>query len=134
MTRRQVTAAAAAALVAYPATAKLVASSAPFAAADPPTAPQTGPTVDQLINLAEHGGDTVYYGRVFGICLAQTGPIAKDNGDGTISTYSPEGGHSWRKRTVRSSLRPIPVGLLTHVKPENRGSDFPAGVPFRVLG
>ena len=28
---------------------------APFASADPPTAPKTGPAVEQLINLAEHG-------------------------------------------------------------------------------
>ena len=88
--------------------------------------------VDQLINLAEHGGDTIYYGRLLGICLAETGTVAKDNGDGTVSLYSPEDG-AWRKRTVRSSVRPIPVGLLTHVKQENRGADFPARVPFRPL-
>jgi hypothetical protein len=105
---------------------------APFATADPPAAPQTGPTVDQLINLVEHGNDQEYYGRLLTACLEQTGTVAKDNGDGTISNYSPDRG-AWRKRTVRSSQRPIPADLLSHVKRANRGMDFPAGVPFRDL-
>jgi hypothetical protein len=105
---------------------------APFATADPPAAPKTGPTVDQLINLVEHGTEAEYYGRLLTACLEQTGTIAKDNGDGTISLYSPDRG-AWRKRTVRSSLRLIPADLLMHVKPANRGMDFPAGKPFRPL-
>jgi hypothetical protein len=129
MTRRETIAAAAVALAACPATARVAAAQA----MDGPNQPQTGPMVDQLIQLAEHGGDTTYYGRLLAHCLEETGTVAKDNGDGTVSLYSPDRG-AWTKRTVRSSVRPMPVWLLTHVKRENRGQDFPAGTPFRPLG
>jgi hypothetical protein len=132
MTRRETLAAATAALAACPATAKILASAQPLGVADPPAAPQTGPMVDQLINLAERGSDPEYYGRLLTICLEQTGTVAKDNGDGTISLYSPDHG-AWRKRTVRSSGRPIPADLLMHIKPANRGMDFPGRVPFRII-
>jgi hypothetical protein len=107
---------------------------APFAVADPPAAPQSGPTVEQLINLAEHGPHSEYYGRLLADCLDQTGTVARDNGDGTVSLYSPEWPRSaWTKRTVSNSGRPVPAGLLIHVQPANRGEDFPSGVGFKPL-
>jgi hypothetical protein len=112
-------------------------AAAPLAAAlaaDPPSQRQDGPTVDQLINLAEHGSSPQYYGRLLAACLEETGTIAKDNGDGTISLYSPEDRPgAWRKRTVRSSMQPIPADLVRHIKPANRGQDFPAGVGYTPL-
>jgi hypothetical protein len=125
MTRREILGAAA---------AGAALAAAPPAVADKPAAPQTGPMVDQLIQLAEHGSDPQYYGRLLAACLEQTGTIAKDNGDGTVSTYSPEWPReAWRKNTVFGSGRPIPADLLKHIKPANRGMDFPAGIPFRPL-
>ena len=119
-------------LLASAAAAPLAAAAASVSAHPP--AERHGPTVDDLINLAEHGGDPMYYGRLLGECLEETGMIAKDNGDGTISIYSAEfPREAWRKRTVLSSGRPIPAGLLQRFKQPNRGEDFPAGIPFRPL-
>jgi hypothetical protein len=97
------------------------------------SAPPCGsPTVDQLINLAERGADPEYYGRVLAECLAETGTVAKDNGDGSISIYSPDRG-AWTKRTVLSAMRPVPAGLLQRFKPANRGDGFPSGMPYRPI-
>jgi hypothetical protein len=101
------------------------------AAAAAPLSPD--PTVDDLINLAERGSDPQYYGRVLAECLAETGTVAKDNGDGSISIYSPERLGAWTKRTVLSSVLPVPAGLLQRFKPANRRDGFPCGVPFRPL-
>jgi hypothetical protein len=122
MTRRQLNAAAAAALAACPATARLAAAP-----------PAQAPTVDDLINLAEHGSDPNYYGRVLSECLAETGTVARDNGDGSISMYSPDGGWTWRKKTVLNSVRPVPAGLLQRFKPAQRGDGFPARILFNPL-
>jgi hypothetical protein len=103
------------------------------AAAAVPAAPFTDPTVDDLINLAERGSDPQYYGQVLAECLAETGTVARDNGDGTISVYSPDAGRSWRKKTALNSVRPVPAGLLQRFKPAQRADGFPTGVPFRPL-
>jgi hypothetical protein len=105
-------------------------------------APKTGPSMEQLINLAEHGPDRQYYGRLLGEALAVTGRIANDNGDGSVSLYTAEliqntrGGPkhwAWRKETVSGSGRPMPAAVLPHIRAANRGEDFPAGVPFERL-
>jgi hypothetical protein len=115
----------------------IAAIAAPLAAAlaaEPPRERTDGPTVDQLISLAEHGRDPHYYGRLLAACLEETGTVAKDNGDVTISLYSPDDHKgAWRKKTVRSSMRPIPADLLRHVKAANRGDEFPAGVGYTPL-
>ena len=104
-------------------------------------APKTGPSMEQLISLAEHGPDRQYYGRLLGEALAVTGRIANDNGDGSVSLYTAEliesrGGPkhwAWRKETVSGSGRPMPAAVLPHIRAANRGEDFPAGVPFERL-
>lgn len=96
-----------------------------------------GPIMEQLIDLAENGDDTTYYGALLGEVLGKTGTVANDNGDGTISLYEvgSDTNHdaksrAWRKRSVWASSLPIPGDVLPKIRPENRGEDFPAGVPF----
>jgi hypothetical protein len=104
------------------------AAAAPLAAAavSVSAAPPPAPTVGDLIDLAERGSDPLYYGRLLADVLDEIGSVAKDNGDGTISIYSPEWPReAWRKRTVLSSATPIPAGLLPQLKP--------APTPFRPL-
>jgi len=107
---------------------------APLAAlAAAPPVPAAGPSMEQLINLAEHSSDRHYYGRLLMQALTETGRIADDNGDGTVSLYSAEANEAWRKETVSGSGRPIPASVLPHIRPANRGEDFPVGVPFEPL-
>lgn len=106
-----------------------------------PPPQKTGPSMNQLIDLAENGPDRQYYGRLLGEALAVTGRIANDNGDGTISLYDAElvrddagrRSNAWRKQTVASSARPIPAAVLPQIRPADRGEDFPAGVSFEPL-
>ena len=102
-----------------------------------PPAPKTGPSMNQLIDLAENGPDRQYYGRLLGEALAVTGRIANDNGDGTISLYDAENGphgHGLLAEADRpGSVRPIPAMVLPHIEPANRGEEFPAGLPFEPL-
>ena len=95
--------------------------------ADTPARTRPDPTMDQLINLAEHGADSRHYGRLLAEALAETGRIGTDNGDGTVSLYWAEmirentGGNSWawRKDTVRSAEQPVPAAVLTQFRREN---------------
>jgi hypothetical protein len=86
------------------------------------------PTIEMLINLAEHGTYSCYYGQLLADALSETGRVAVYNGDGTISLYYAEmirernGTQSWawRKETVRSVEQPIPDFVLKRFRPENR--------------
>ena len=113
---------------------EIIASAAlPVAAAAAGYGSSGGLTVDDLINLAERGSDLNYYGAVLAECLDETGTVAKDNGDGTISIYSWERSGAWRKNTVLSSARPVPAGTIQRFKSANRGDGFPSGIPFRPI-
>ena len=87
MTRREILSAATAAPIA----ALAVGS----AAASPP---HQAPTMQQLISLAESArsvADRTYYGRVLAEALSETGRIANDNDDDTISLYEAELSATW---------------------------------------
>jgi hypothetical protein len=127
MNRRDVAKAAVVALAACPATAKLV-SAAP--------SKRQGPTIGSLINLAEHGSDSEYYGRLLKKALRYHSVIAVPQ-DNKVRIYwdslnvflACRNGHfdAAGPETLVSEL------LLEHYKPAQRGSDFPAGIPFRKL-
>ena len=113
----------------------LLAPLASAGGAEPTAKIHDGPTVDQLICLAKNGRDPEtkrYYGELLGACLLATGAVARDNGDGTITLYLPRVG-GYVDRVIRTSVRPIPPELLTHIKPANRGEGFPAGVGYTEL-
>jgi hypothetical protein len=99
------------------------------------------PTMDQLINLAEHGTRTEYYGAILAQALAETGRIAKENDNGTVTLYHAElvrerDGHqswAWRRTTIRGSSELVPSELLPAFSPADRGDSFPADVPFHPM-
>ena len=127
-------------LAAAAATAPLTALIRP---ADGKARPQTVPTMQQLIALAEAPAqsDRRYYGQLLAMALAETGRIANDNGDNTITLYEAElirdqGGvrsWGWTKNTVCCSLRPVPDNMLPHFRPANRGQFFPTNVRYQPL-
>ena|SRR5580692_1663308 len=128
MTRREIIASASAALAANAATAR-------FADAKP-TPIAEGPTVDEMITLAERGSldEQKYYGHLLGIYLSRFGSIARPGIDGTIAIYTPEPPeHGWRKRSIRDANRVVPADLAKYWRPANRGEEFPAGVPVETL-
>ncbi len=97
-------------------------------------AKRQGPTVDQLIDLAEYGPVELqaYYGRLLVACLERLGPIAQDDGSGWSTTYTADNG-GWRKRLTPTSDHLVPANLLPHFRPENRGEEFPPGIPFEPI-
>jgi hypothetical protein len=117
MTRREI-------LAAIP-PAFLVAGHVSVAFADDAT--RRTPTMDQLVNLAEFGANSRYYGGLLGEALAETGRICRDNGDRTMTLYWAEliqeknGSNSWawRRETVRSAEQPVPLAVLRKFRREN---------------
>ncbi len=97
-----------------------------------------GPTMAQLIDLAEAGLDhREYYDRLLWAAIEQTGPVSYpmdyysvDYQVGPI--HWPEG---VRRRSFisRADRVSVPESLLPHFRPENRGEEFPRGIPFEPL-
>ncbi len=98
--------------------------------------------MDQLFNLQfwKFNGRERYYQKVFAKALSLTGPITLspiDDKHSAVYSNGParvlnHGGYSISiTRTARSVL--IPDSILPHIRPENRGDDFPSGIPFVEL-
>ena len=91
--------------------------------------------------IAPAEADRIYYGRLLAQALAETGRIANDNGDDTVTLYEADlirnqGGvqsWGWNRNTVRGSLRPVPANMLPHFRPANRGQFFPANIRYQPL-
>ena len=78
-------------------------------------------------------GQQAYYGKLLTTCLGRhTGPVARDVGEGWIAVYKADG-DGWRRYGMQTSNRLVPPDLLPHFRPENRGEEFPPGIPFEPL-
>lgn len=91
-----------------------------------------GPTMDQLIVLAENGPDA-HYGRILGWALETTAPVVNE-GDERDVLYHPTGSGTYGTCTFRKAgLTLVPADVLPHFRPENRGEEFPPDVPYVPL-
>jgi hypothetical protein len=99
-----------------------------------------GPTMDDLINLAEnHEIDRGYYVRLLDLAIQHTGPVASPFGPFSIIYHHmarlPPTTVTQYARTYihKASCVDVPEHILRHFRPENRGETFPAGIPFEPL-
>jgi hypothetical protein len=98
-----------------------------------------GPTMEELISLAEaNPTHSVYYTGVLWKAIEQTGPVAADTAGWSViyhvgPIHWPEGARA-RSFISRADRVPVPESLLKHFRPENRGEEFPRGIPFVPLG
>lgn len=94
--------------------------------------------MDQLINLATGGRHSAYYKRLLDLALAAVGPVAVP-GDQSVALYINRGfpgslGNRYYTFSVHTAATVlVPDSVLPHIRPENRGQDFPPGIPFRPL-
>lgn len=128
------------------------AAAAPLAiAASAPAKPDVaakrqGPTMDRLINLAHSPAKPnrweMYYARVLEKALGNFGAIVYyDQYQTRIFSLGCRFGHLPPKLNERVVVQYpanagtvlIPDSILPHIRPENRGDDFPRGIPFVEL-
>ncbi len=106
---------------------------------DPASRPAPfGPTMLDLVALMQSDPHARgIYHRLLALAIDETGPIAVDWGDPVTIFHS--GGFPAAKvgyiQTLvrRASCVPVPGSLLKHFRPENRGEEFPRGIPFKPL-
>jgi hypothetical protein len=106
---------------------------------DPSSRPAPfGPTMEQLIDLAEASEARSIYDRLLGLALRRTGPVVADRGGPMAAIYHCGGFPPARFGHImtlidRASCVPVPESLLPHFRPENRGEEFPRGIPYVPL-
>jgi hypothetical protein len=128
MTRREILASAAAAPLAAAAVSVLAAP-----------AIRQGPTMAELVALAENGTDRPYYKRLLDRALRHTGTVVIQDSprEGWCTAYAwePElpDRTNYTKTVYQTGGVLVPDVMLPYIRPENRGGDFPGRVPFRKL-
>jgi hypothetical protein len=97
-----------------------------------------GPTMEQLIGLAECDPvDRGHYVRLLDKALGETGPVASDVVGFSViyhigPIYWPDG-RRCRSFISRSDRVPVPESLLPYFRPDDRGEEFPRGVPYKRM-
>jgi hypothetical protein len=94
-----------------------------------------GPTMLDLVGLAKSDPHARgIYDRLLTHALRETGPVAVDWGD-PVTIFHCGGFPSAKFGHVETLIRrascvPVPESLLKHFRPENRGEEFPRGIPY----
>jgi hypothetical protein len=98
----------------------------------------TGPTMNQLIGLAlsdKHARGN--YDRLLSMALQKTGPVVMEFGD-PYTIFHCNGipaarfGHAITLLPRACDVL-VPKSLLPYFRPENRGEEFPQGIPFKRM-
>ncbi len=99
---------------------------------------RTGPTMERLIVLAEnHPAERSYYTRLLWAAIDHTGPIASSVSGFSVLYHitAIAGPEHCRCRSfiqTAATVR-VPSAFLSYFRPEDRGDDFPRGVPFKRM-
>lgn len=98
--------------------------------------------MDILINAAEHSVNPKYYGKLLAKAITFTGPIAYTDGGDYVAIYGAKDSaitlaelhRPFGKMLVKSAYGElVPEQVLKHWRPEERGDNFPRGIPFEAL-